>query len=143
MSLVIEPKTVLLIEDNSDDEQLTLRAMGHGVIPSVIRVARDGAEALDILFGQGSTHLPDLILLDLKLPKISGLEVLEKIRANEMTKNLPIVVLTSSTEERDIAHCYKLGANSYVRKPVDFEEFVDAVRQLGQYWLSMNLAPIN
>ena len=142
MSLAVEPKTVLLVEDNADDEQLTLRAMGHGVLPSVIRVARDGAEALDILYGQaGSGHLPDLILLDLKLPKVSGIEVLEKIRSNAATKNLPVVILTSSTEERDIAHCYKLGANSYVRKPVDFEEFVDAVRQLGQYWLSMNLSP--
>lgn len=107
-------------------------------VPNIIRVARDGAEALDYLFGEGAKRLPDLVLLDLKLPKVSGLEVLNKIRSSDLTKTLPIVVLTSSDEERDIVESYNLGANSYVRKPVDFDEFIDAVRQLGLYWLSMN-----
>jgi two-component system response regulator len=134
-----EPKTILLVEDNADDEQLTLRAMRQSDVPNIIRVARDGAEAIDALFGPGNGgRLPDLVLLDLKLPKVSGLEVLQRIRTEESTKTLPIVVLTSSDEERDIVESYNLGANSYIRKPVDFDEFIDAVRQLGLYWLSMN-----
>ncbi len=135
-----EPKTILLVEDNADDEQLTLRAMRLSDVPNIIRVARDGAEAIEFLFGDGTseTRLPDLVLLDLKLPKISGLEVLQRVRTDERTKTMPIVVLTSSDEERDIVESYNLGANSYVRKPVDFDEFMDAVKQLGLYWLSMN-----
>ena len=134
-----EPKTILLVEDNSDDEQLTLRAMRQSEIPNIIRVARDGAEAIDLLFGPNSgKKLPDLILLDLKLPKVSGLEVLQRIRTESTTRTLPVVVLTSSDEERDIIESYSWGANSYIRKPVDFDEFIDAVKQLGLYWLSMN-----
>lgn len=132
-----EPKTILLVEDNADDEQLTLRAMRQSEVPNIIRVARDGAEALDHLFAPGA-KLPDLILLDLKLPKVSGLEVLQKIRSESDTRGLPVVVLTSSDEEKDIVESYNLGANSFIRKPVDFDEFIDAVRQLGLYWLSMN-----
>jgi len=138
--VAVEPKTILLVEDNADDEQLTLRAMRQSDIPNIIRVARDGAEALDKLFGEGQDRLPDLVLLDLKLPKVNGLEVLTKIRSDARTKTLPVVVLTSSDEERDIVESYELGANSYVRKPVDFDQFIDAVRQLGLYWLSMNKA---
>ncbi len=137
VEVATEPKTILLVEDNADDEQLTLRAMRQSDVPNIIRVARDGAEALEALFGTGS-RLPDLVLLDLKLPKVSGLEVLQRIRSEEATKTLPIVILTSSDEERDIVESYNLGANSYIRKPVDFDEFIDAVRQLGLYWLSMN-----
>ena len=133
-----EPKTILLVEDNADDEQLTLRAMRQSDIPNIIRVARDGAEAIDKLFGDGAGRLPDLVLLDLKLPKINGLEVLQRIRQDDKTKTLPVVILTSSDEERDIVESYNLGANSYIRKPVDFDQFIDAVRQLGLYWLSMN-----
>ena len=133
-----EPKTILLVEDNADDEQLTLRAMRQSDIPNIIRVARDGAEAIDYLFGPNAGPLPDLILLDLKLPKISGLEVLQKIRTEDQSKALPVVILTSSDEERDIVKSYNLGANSYIRKPVDFDEFIDAVRQLGLYWLLLN-----
>lgn len=137
--MATEPKTILLVEDNADDEQLTLRAMRQSEVPNIIRVARDGAEAIDHLFGPSSgSRLPDLVLLDLKLPKISGLEVLQKIRSESKTKTLPVVVLTSSDEERDIVESYNLGANSYIRKPVDFDEFIDAVKQLGLYWLSMN-----
>ena len=132
-----EPKTILLVEDNADDEQLTLRAMRQSEVPNLIRVARDGAEALEHLFAPGA-RLPDLILLDLKLPKVSGLEVLQKLRSEERTRALPVVVLTSSDEEKDIVESYSLGANSFIRKPVDFDEFIDAVRQLGLYWLSMN-----
>ena len=137
--MAIEPKTILLVEDNADDEQLTLRAMRQSEVPNIIRVARDGAEALEHIFGvSAGTRLPDLVLLDLKLPKLSGLEVLQKIRSDNTTRGLPIVILTSSDEERDIVESYNLGANSYIRKPVDFDEFIDAVRQLGLYWLSMN-----
>jgi two-component system response regulator len=136
--MATEPKTILLVEDNSDDEQLTLRAMRQSDVPNIIRVARDGAEALDHLFGPHATRLPDLILLDLKLPKVSGLEVLQRLRTEEKTKSLPVVVLTSSDEERDIVESYNIGANSYIRKPVDFDEFIDAVRQLGVYWLTLN-----
>jgi len=136
--MATEPKTILLVEDNADDEQLTLRAMRQSEIPNIIRVARDGAEAIDYLYGPTAGRLPDLVLLDLKLPKISGLEVLERIRSEDQSKALPVVVLTSSDEERDIVKSYNLGANSYIRKPVDFDEFIDAVRQLGLYWLMMN-----
>ncbi len=136
-----EPKTILLVEDNADDEQLTLWAMRLSDVPNIIRVARDGAEAIEFLFGPAgvaSPKLPDLVLLDLKLPKVSGLEVLERIRSEDRTRMMPIVILTSSDEERDIVESYSLGANSYVRKPVDFDEFMDAVKQLGLYWLGMN-----
>jgi two-component system response regulator len=136
--MAIEPKTILLVEDNSDDEQLTLRAMRQSEVPNIIRVARDGAEALDHLYGPSATRLPDLVLLDLKLPKVSGLEVLQRIRNEDKTRSLPVVVLTSSDEERDIVESYNIGANSYIRKPVDFDEFIDAVRQLGVYWLTLN-----
>lgn len=138
-NLAAEPKTILLVEDNADDEQLTLRAMRHSEIPNIIRVARDGAEALEFLYGP-EARLPDLILMDLKLPKIGGLEVLERIRKEPTTRTIPIVVLTSSDEERDIIESYNLRANSYIRKPVDFDEFIDAVKQLGLYWLSMNMS---
>lgn len=138
-NLAAEPKTILLVEDNADDEQLTLRAMRHSEIPNIIRVARDGAEALEFLYGS-EARLPDLILMDLKLPKVSGLEVLERIRKEPTTRTIPIVVLTSSDEERDIMESYNLRANSYIRKPVDFDEFIDAVKQLGLYWLSMNMS---
>lgn len=133
-----ETKTILLVEDNADDEQLTLRAMRQSDIPNIIRVAKDGSDAIDKLFGDGQDKLPDLVLLDLKLPKMNGLEVLDRIRSDERTKALPVVVLTSSDEERDIVASYEKGANSYVRKPVDFDQFIDAVRQLGLYWLNMN-----
>jgi two-component system response regulator len=137
--VAIEPKNILLVEDNSDDEALTLRALRQSEVPNVIRVARDGAEALEALVGLGATsRLPDLVLLDLKLPKVSGLEVLQAIRSNPATSRLPVVVLTSSDEDRDILESYNSGANSYIRKPVDFDEFIDAVRQLGLYWLRMN-----
>jgi two-component system response regulator len=133
-----ELKQILVVEDNPDDEKLTLRALRQCDVPHIIRVARDGAEAVEFLFGDSSAVMPDLILLDLKLPKINGLEVLAKIRSELKTRGLPIVVLTSSDEDRDILQSYNLGANSYIRKPVDFDEFMDAVRQLGVYWLSMN-----
>lgn len=133
-----EPKTILLVEDNADDEQLTLRAMRQSEVPNIIRVARDGAEAIEHLYGSGAKRVPDLVLLDLKLPKLSGLEVLKRIREEESTKAMPVVILTSSDEERDIVESYSLGANSYIRKPVDFDEFIDGVRQLGVYWLTLN-----
>ena len=137
--MAIEPKHILLVEDNPDDEQLTLRAMRLSEVPNVIRVARDGVEAVEALHGNRAEHpLPDLVLLDLKLPKLSGLEVLARIRAESSTKTLPVVVLTSSDEDRDIVESYNLGANSYIRKPVDFDEFVEVVHQLGLYWLRMN-----
>jgi two-component system response regulator len=136
--MATEPKTILLVEDNADDEQLTLRAMRQSEVPNMIRVARDGAEALDLIFGTPNGRLPDLVLLDLKLPKVSGLEVLQKLRNDPRTRSMPVVVLTSSDEEKDIVESYSLGANSYIRKPVDFDEFMDAVRQLGLYWLGMN-----
>ena len=136
--MATEPKTILLVEDNADDEQLTLRALRQSEIPNMIRVARDGAEAIDYLYGAHAGSLPDLVLLDLKLPKISGLEVLHRIRSEDKSRSLPVVILTSSDEERDIVKSYDLGANSYIRKPVYFDEFIDAVRQLGMYWLLMN-----
>jgi two-component system response regulator len=140
-------KVILLVEDNPDDEALTLRALKKNNILNEVVVAHDGAEALDYLFGTG-THagrnpspLPQVVLLDLKLPKVDGLEVLRRIRADERTKLLPVVVLTSSKEEQDLLKSYSLHANSYVRKPVDFTQFTEAVRQLGLYWLVLNEAP--
>jgi len=143
----MEDKMILIVEDNPDDEVLTIRALKKNNIGNRLVVVRDGAEALDFLFCTGiyterDPHdLPQTILLDLKLPKVDGLEVLKRIRADERTSLLPIVILTSSNEERDIVQSYKNGANSYVRKPVDFNEFLDAARQLGLYWLVLNEAP--
>ena len=143
----METKMILLVEDNPDDEALTLRALKKNNIGNHVEVMRDGAEALDFLFCSGShanrdpQDKPQVILLDLKLPKVDGLEVLRQIRADERTRLLPVVILTSSREEQDMINGYSLGANSYIRKPVDFVEFVDAVRQLGLYWLVLNEAP--
>ncbi len=137
---------ILLVEDNPRDEELTLRALAQSRIANPVVVARDGAEALDYLLARGAhasstpATLPQLVLLDLKLPKIDGLEVLRELRAHEATRLLPIVVLTSSLEEQDLIRSYSLGANSYVRKPVDFVAFNEAVRQLGLYWLLLNEA---
>lgn len=139
--------SILLVEDNPDDEALTLRAFRKNNVTNEVVVARDGAEALDYLFGTGSyanrdiAVLPQVVILDLKLPKIDGLEVLRRMRAAPHTKLLPVVILTSSNEERDLLQGYGLGANSYVRKPIDFAQFVDAVRQLGLYWLLLNERP--
>jgi two-component system, response regulator len=129
---------ILLVEDNPDDELLTLRALARNHIANQVAVARDGAEAIAYLEGAGGAALPALVLLDLKLPKLSGLEVLERIRAEPRTRRLPVVILTSSKEDRDLVAAYDLGVNSFVRKPVDFAEFVEAVRQLGLYWLVLN-----
>lgn len=137
-------KTILLVEDNSNDEFLTLRALKKYNVANDVVVTRDGAEALDYLFGTGTyagrnvAELPVVTLLDLKLPKIDGLEVLRRVRADERTKLLPVVVLTSSNEDKDVISSYKLGTNSYVQKPVDFTAFLDAVGQLGLYWLMLN-----
>ena len=140
----MDAKTILLVEDNPDDEALTLRALKKNNIRNEVVVVRDGAEALDWLFARGS-HAgrdlqvqPQVVLLDLKLPKVSGLEVLRAVRSDARTKRLPVVLLTSSREEQDVVAGYDLGANSYVRKPVDFGEFVEAIRQLGLYWLVLN-----
>ena len=138
---------ILLVEDNPDDEALTLRALNKNSIRNEIIVAHDGVEALDYLFGEGvysgrnTNSLPDVILLDLKLPKLDGLDVLRRIRADERTRLLPVVILTSSIEDQDRINGYGRGANSYVRKPVDFNEFLEAVRQLGLYWLILNQPP--
>ncbi len=135
---------ILLVEDNSDDEMLTLRALKKNNIRNEVVVARDGSEALDFLFGTG-THagrdlkvMPQIILLDLKLPKVDGFEVLKRVRDSETTKLLPVVILTTSNEDQDRLRGYGLGANSFVRKPVEFEKFIEAVRQLGLYWLILN-----
>ena len=138
-------KVILLVEDNPKDEALTLRALKRGNIANEVVVARDGAEAVDYLFSPGPdgrlNSLPQLVLLDLKLPKLDGHEVLRRIRADERTRLLPVVILTTSVEDCDRLNGYRLGANSYVRKPVDFREFADAVVQLGLYWLVLNEAP--
>ena len=137
-------KVILLVEDNSDDEVLTLRALKKNNIQNDVVVARDGLEAIDYLFGSGAyadrdvSVLPSVTLLDLKLPKIDGLEVLKRVRSNDRTKFLPVVILTSSKEDQDVINSYKLGANSYIRKPVDFTQFMEAVKQLGLYWLLLN-----
>ena len=132
-------KTILLIEDNPDDEALTLRALKQQRVMNRVVVARDGAEGLDYLLGTEAK--PQVVLLDLKLPKIDGLEVLRRVRSDSRTKLLPIVILTSSEEDHDITQSYRSGANSYVRKPVDFIQFSEAIRELGLYWLLLNQAP--
>ena len=140
-------KNILLVEDNPDDEALTLRAMKKNNIANEIAVARDGAEALEYLFGTGAhagrdlSKMPGIILLDLKLPKLDGLEVLRRLRADPRTKLIPVVILTSSKEEQDMISGYELGCNSYVRKPVDFNQFVQAAGNLGMYWLVLNEPP--
>jgi two-component system, response regulator len=140
-------KVILLVEDNPDDVQLTLRALKKSKVLNEVVVARDGVEALEYLFGTGkfmgrdTRVTPQLVLLDLKMPRMDGLEVLQRLRADARTKLLPVVVLTTSSEDRDRVESYTQGANSYVRKPVDFEQFVDAVQQLGLYWLVLNEAP--
>ena len=140
-------KVILLVEDNPDDEALTLRALTKANVRNAVVVARDGVEALDYLFATGAhagrdrRQVPELVLLDLKLPKVDGLEVLRRLRADADTRLLPVVILTSSNAERDLIDGYSLGANSYVRKPVDFGQFAEAVRQLGLYWLVVNQPP--
>ncbi len=138
---------ILLVEDNPDDEALTVRALKKNKILNEVVVARDGVQALDYLFGQGphdgrdTTETPQVVLLDLKLPKLDGLEVLRRLRADDRTRLLPVVILTSSNEDQDRINGYGLGANSYVRKPVDFDAFVTATAQLGLYWLVLNEPP--
>ena len=141
-------KMTLLVEDNADDEMLTLRAMRKNRIDTQVVVARDGAEALEFLFGHGkyadrnTNDMPEVILLDLNLPKVNGLEVLKRIRDDQRTKFIPVVILTSSKEDRDLIESYDLGANSYIRKPIDFVEFGETVQQLGTYWLTLNESPL-
>ena len=143
----MKEKIILLVEDNPDDVDLTIRALKKNNILNEVVVAQDGVEALDYLFGTGryagrdASISPEIILLDLKLPKIDGLEVLRRLRADARTQLLPVVILTSSKEEQDIINGYKLGANSYIRKPVDFDQFIEAVKQLGLYWLVLNEPP--
>ena len=143
----MEEKIILLVEDNPDDVDLTIRAFNRNCILNKVIVAKDGVEALDYLFGTGVhagrnvEELPIVILLDLKLPRIDGLEVLKQIRQNELTHLLPVVILTSSAEERDMLSGYKNGANSYVRKPVNFDEFAKAIKSIGLYWLILNEPP--
>lgn len=145
----MDSKLILLVEDNPDDEALTLRALRKNNIRNQVVVAHDGVEALEFLFGTGAhagrdmSVMPQVTLLDLKLPKIDGLEVLKRIRASEITRLLPVVILTSSKEEQDLINSYGLGANSYIRKPVDFDQFSEAILQLGLYWLVLNETPPN
>jgi CheY-like chemotaxis protein len=140
-------KVILLVEDNPDDEALAIRALKRHHVGNEIVVARDGVEALEYLFGTGSyadrdvSLKPSVILLDLKLPRVDGLEVLRRLRGDDRTKLLPVVVLTTSSEEQDLLDSYSLGCNSYIRKPVDFIQFSEAIRQLGMYWLLMNQPP--
>jgi CheY-like chemotaxis protein len=141
-------RLILLVEDNPDDEELTVRALRRHDMADEIVVVRDGVEAIDFLLGKGAyagrdTGIrPQVMLLDLKLPRLDGIEVLKLIRSNDKTKLLPVVVLTSSNEERDLIDCYQFGANSYVRKPVDFEQFMESARQLGLYWMTLNEVPL-
>lgn len=140
------PNTLLLVEDNADDEELTLLAFEQGGITSPVVVARDGVEALDYLFQPESEDhslkpLPALVLLDLKLPKINGLEVLQRIRSNPNTRLVPVVILTTSDEQRDLIDSYNLGCNGYIRKPVDYDQFLNTIQQLGMYWLVINTPP--
>ena len=141
-------KVILLVEDNPDDEALTLRALKKNNIMNEVVVARDGEEALDYLFGTGkyagrdTSVQPQVILLDLQLPKINGIDVLKRLRADPRTALQPVVILTTSSEERDIISSYASGANSYIRKPVDFNQFIEAVKQLGLYWLVLNESPV-
>ncbi len=143
----VKGETILLVEDNPDDVELTLRAFKKNNIANCMVIARDGVEALDYLFGTGAyadrdtNDTPRIILLDLKMPKLDGLQVLERLRADERTRLTPVVILTSSKEEHDLVSGYKTGANSYVRKPVDFNQFVEAVRHIGLYWLLINEVP--
>jgi two-component system response regulator len=143
----MQKKSILLVEDNDDDLELTLRALRLNNITNETVIARDGADALDYLYGQGkyagrnTADLPQVVLLDLKLPKVDGLEVLRHLRAQPLTKHLPVVILTSSNEEVDLIDGYRSGANSYIRKPVDFGQFIEAVRSLGLYWLLLNEVP--
>ena len=144
---MMKTKNILLVEDNPDDVKLTMRALAKSNIANTVDVATDGVEALDYLFARGKFTgrdtgvMPQVILLDLKMPRMDGLEVLKHIRADERTRVLPVVVLTTSNEEKDRIESYHLGANSYIRKPVDFGQFVEAVKQLGLYWLVLNEAP--
>jgi len=143
----MKDKIILLVEDSPDDVDLAIRALKKNNILNEVVVAQDGAEALDYLFGTGKYEgrdmgiMPEVILLDLKLPKIDGLEVLKHLRADERTRLLPVVILTSSREEQDVINGYKFGANSYIQKPVDYDQFTEAVRQLGMYWLVLNELP--
>lgn len=145
--MIESDKSILLVEDNPDDEMLAIRALKKSNLANRIIVARDGVEALDYLFGTGQyegrdlNDMPQIILLDLKLPKVDGLEVLKRIRSNDRTCLLPVAVLTSSKEEKDLLESYSLGANSYIRKPVDFDQFYESIRQLGLYWLVVNESP--
>jgi two-component system, response regulator len=140
-------KMIMLVEDNPDDEELTLRALRQSKIANEIVVTRDGSEALDFVFAKGKyqgrdlAHMPAVVLLDLKLPKLSGLEVLQRLRADPRTKLIPVVVLTSSSEDEDMLRSYQFGANSYVRKPIEFGAFANAVTQLGLYWMLLNQPP--
>ncbi len=135
---------ILLVEDNPDDEELTLRALRHHKMAENVVVAHDGVEALDFLFSRGCVQnaLPQVVLLDLNLPRVNGHEVLKAVRADERTRSLPVVVLTSSNEDIDIQISYESGANSYIRKPVDYRQFVDAVEKISDYWLKLNQGPI-
>jgi two-component system response regulator len=137
----MERKIILLVEDNADDVTLTLHALKQSNISNEVVVAQDGKEALDYLFGSETGGMPVLILLDLNLPRINGIEVLQRIRGDERTRLLPTVILTSSKEEQDLINGYRFGANSYIRKPVDFSQFAEAIRQLGLYWLILNESP--
>jgi CheY-like chemotaxis protein len=144
----MENKWILLVEDNADDEELTRRALKKNKILNELIVARDGVEALDYLLGSGNhaghniDNLPAVVLLDLKLPRIDGIEVLRRLRENKKTALIPVVILTSSKEEQDIANAYKSGCNSYIRKPVDFTQFNEAIQNMGLYWLLLNEPPV-
>ena len=140
---------ILLVEDNPSDAELTLRALRKNHLANKVHIAEDGAQAIEYLFGKGETKrqgarpMPKVILLDLKLPKIGGLEVLRRIKCNEQTKTIPVVALTSSNQDSDLQECYKLGVNSYITKPVQFDAFVNAVSELGFYWMMLNQPPLN